>query len=39
MDMKHTDSWRGNLIPALILLVALLLILVDPAPAAELLMH
>jgi hypothetical protein len=36
MHMKHSDSWRGNVIPALILLVALLLILMDPAPAAEL---
>lgn len=39
MRTKHTDSWLGGLVPALILLVAILLILIEPAPAATLLVH
>jgi len=39
MNCKHSDSWRGGgLVPALLLLAALLLVLVEPAPAAPLLL-
>lgn len=37
MFTKHSDEKGTGLIPALLLLVAMLLVLADPAPAAELL--
>lgn len=37
MRTKHSESWRGGLIPALILLLAIILILIEPASAATLL--
>lgn len=37
MNGKHSDSWHGGgLVPALLLLAALLLVLVEPAPAMTL---
>lgn len=40
MRTKHSESRRGDgLVPALLLLAAVLLILVEPVPAAELLLH
>jgi len=37
MLIKHSNTKGTGLIPALLLLVAMLLVLADPAPAAELL--
>ena len=37
MFMKHSDTNGTGLIPALLLLIAMLLVLADPVPAAELL--
>ena len=34
---KHSDDKETRLLPAVLLLVAMLLVLADPAPAAELL--
>jgi len=30
MNTKHSDSWREGIIPALILIAAILLVLIDP---------
>jgi len=37
MRSKHSDSWRRDLLPALLLLAAMLLILMAPAEAVEVL--
>lgn len=37
MFSKHSDDKETRLLPAVLLLVAMLLVLADPAPAVELL--
>ena len=39
MLTKRSDTKGTGLIPALLLLIAMLLVLADPAPAVELLSH